>query len=512
MIVETSGGGSRFFPEIGIRFRSSDPRFVSPRWQAAMLITVLAGIGLLSSVGVILTRYGHRVAEKAAVAAGLRTTNSDLQKQLNGLQRKLADLQRDRAQARQEAQASAKQTQALRGDLGTAEAKLESFAQFAQVDDRLASLQDNIEKLGTAPIAETALKLPSPGAIMTASDEARQALQQEQARNAALTAQLQQIQSDRTSEVSQLSQYKANLEQIARDLTQFAALRGKVTIKRGRVRLQLNEIWQRLSQIRLPLPGPAIAAAGPKAQSGEVASRTSDAAPAVAKRLDTATVAAVENVLRSAGVNVGRIVGQIMSRAAPADAEGGPFVPPPRTDGAKTDGISAEKLAALEALSKTLPIAAPLAHYEIGSRFGPRVDPFNHRPAFHTGIDMDAPYSSPVYATAPGTVIYAGWLGDYGRAIEIDHGFGIVTLYGHLRRCLVAVGQTVAAQTEIGLLGTTGRSTGPHVHYEVRVDGQPQDPQKFLSLAHLLPVATAGQVTPAGQITPAVGGPAGNKH
>lgn len=509
MIAETSGGGSRFFPEIRIRFRSSDPRFFSPRWQAAMLITTLAGIGVLACVGVTLTRYGHRVAEKAAAAAGLRTTNSDLQNQLNGLWRKLADLQRDRAQAQQEAQASAEQTQTLRDELASAEAKLDSFA---QVDDQIAALRDNIAKLGTGPIAETAPKLPAPGAIMTATDEARQALQQEQARNAALNAQLQQIQSDRTAELSQLAQYKASLEQTAKDLAQFTALRGKVTIKRGRVRLQLNEIWQRLSQLRLPLPGPVIAAAGPTAQSSQVASTTPDAAPSVARTLDTTTVAAVENVLRSAGVNVGRIVGQIMSQAAPAGAEGGPFVPPPKSYGANTNGISAEKLAALEALSKTLPISAPLAHYEVGSRFGPRIDPFNHRAAFHTGIDMDAPYSSPVYATAPGTVIYAGWLGDYGQAVEIDHGFGIVTLYGHLRRCLVAVGQTVATQTEIGLLGTTGRSTGPHVHYEVRVDGQPQDPQKFLSLAHLLPVAAAGQVTRAGQVTPAVGGPARNSR
>jgi murein DD-endopeptidase MepM/ murein hydrolase activator NlpD len=90
--------------------------------------------------------------------------------------------------------------------------------------------------------------------------------------------------------------------------------------------------------------------------------------------------------------------------------------------------------------------------------------------------------------------------------VEIDHGFGIVTLYAHLRRCLAAVGQTVPAQAEIGLVGMTGRSTGPHVHYEVRVDGQPQDPEKFLSLARLLPAAaTSGLI-------PVAGGPAGNSR
>ena len=194
-----------------------------------------------------------------------------------------------------------------------------------------------------------------------------------------------------------------------------------------------------------------------------------------------------------------------MSSFGAAPAEGGPFVPPPKAGLAAAGPVAPEKLAAIEALAKTLPLSAPLAQYEIGSQFGPRIDPFNHRPSFHTGVDMDAPYSSPVYATAPGTVIYSGWLGDYGQVVEIDHGFGIVTLYAHLHRCLVSVGQTVAAQAEIGLVGTTGRSTGAHVHYEVRVDGQPQDPEKFLDLARLLPAS-------ARQLTPAAAGPAGNSR
>ncbi len=504
MVVETSGGGSRFFPEIRIRFRSSNAVAVPPRLQGALLSSVIAGTAACAYFAVSSVEYVHVAAEKEAVVAQIRTANSDLQKQLAGVQRKLADLQQDRAQAQREAEASAKQTVTLRGQLSSAEAKLESFA---QADDQMAALQGNIAKLTAAPDQDTAPPKPVLAVeAATANEEVRQALQQELARNAGLAAQLQQIQNERTAEMFQLTQYKASLEQIARELAQFGALREKLTIKRGSVRLQLNEIWRRLSQIWLPLPGPTIAAAGTKAQSGDVASTSFDAVRSGARSLDTATVAAFENVLRSAGVNVGQIVGRIMSQGSPTGAEGGPFVAPPETEGGKTDGISAEKLAAIEALSKALPIAAPLAQYDLGSRFGPRIDPFNHRAAFHTGIDMDAPYSSPVYATAPGTVIYAGWLGDYGQAIEIDHGFGIVTLYGHLRRCLVRVGQAVSGQAEIGLLGSTGRSTGPHVHYEVRVDGQPQDPQKFLSLAHLLPVATARPITPA------AGGPAGNSR
>lgn len=183
-------------------------------------------------------------------------------------------------------------------------------------------------------------------------------------------------------------------------------------------------------------------------------------------------------------------------------------MPPPKAN-APVNTFDPEKLAAIRGLAKVLPIAAPLAQYRIGSPFGPRLDPFNGKDAFHTGIDMDAPYNSPVYATAPGTVIYAGYLGEYGKTVEIDHGFGIDTLYAHLHSYFVAVGQEVAAQAEIGLVGTTGRSTGPHVHYEVRVNGQPQDPEKFIELSRLIPVAAE---EPSPQLSPAAAGSAGNSR
>jgi murein DD-endopeptidase MepM/ murein hydrolase activator NlpD len=93
---------------------------------------------------------------------------------------------------------------------------------------------------------------------------------------------------------------------------------------------------------------------------------------------------------------------------------------------------------------------------------------------------------SPVYATAAGVVTYSGYRGDYGKIVEIDHGNGIATRYAHLHRQTVSVGQRVAAHSQIGFLGSTGRATGPHVHYEVLVNGEPQDPEKFLGLARLV--------------------------
>jgi murein DD-endopeptidase MepM/ murein hydrolase activator NlpD len=98
------------------------------------------------------------------------------------------------------------------------------------------------------------------------------------------------------------------------------------------------------------------------------------------------------------------------------------------------------------------------------SLFGIRHDPFNRRAEFHTGIDMAAPYMTPVYATAGGTVAYAGRRGEYGNVVEIDLGDSITTRYANLHRYTVLVGQRIAAQTQIGFVGSTGRSSGPHLH------------------------------------------------
>ena len=161
---------------------------------------------------------------------------------------------------------------------------------------------------------------------------------------------------------------------------------------------------------------------------------------------------------------------------------GGPFIPAER--GQNPDP---EKLAALRSLAQALPLSAPMANYHETSPFGGREDPFNGRLAFHPGVDLAAPYGTPVFATAAGVVTFAGYRSDYGKIVEINHDHGIVTRYGHLARYTVLVGERVAAGTQIGYEGSTGRSTGPHVIYEVDVNGEPQDPDKFLMLARYIP-------------------------
>ncbi len=114
------------------------------------------------------------------------------------------------------------------------------------------------------------------------------------------------------------------------------------------------------------------------------------------------------------------------------------------------------------------------------SGFGVRFDPFNGRPALHQGQDFAAPLNTPIQATAPGIVSFTGVRSGYGNTVEIDHGHGFKTRFAHLNSIAVAPGQSIALGQRIGAMGTTGRSTGVHLHYEVWVDGRPQNPARFL--------------------------------
>lgn len=134
----------------------------------------------------------------------------------------------------------------------------------------------------------------------------------------------------------------------------------------------------------------------------------------------------------------------------------------------------------LEKVVNSIPLSSPLKDYSVSSGFGRRIDPIRNSLAMHTGIDLAGEYKSKVYSSAPGVVAYADTSGAYGRLIQVDHGSGIVTWYGHLDRILVREGETVKSGQLIGLQGNSGRSTGAHLHYEVRLNNQPVNPANFL--------------------------------
>ena len=145
-----------------------------------------------------------------------------------------------------------------------------------------------------------------------------------------------------------------------------------------------------------------------------------------------------------------------------------------------------------------VPSIAPVATV-VGSGFGFRVDPFNRRAALHTGLDFPAPTGTPIHAAAGGRVIEADHNGAYGLALEIDHGNGLVTRYGHTSQILVKPGDVVRRGQQVALVGNTGRSTGPHLHFEVLLGGVPQDPAKFLARGESLDAAerATAAATPA---------------
>ncbi|MFD1744119.1 M23 family metallopeptidase [Rhizobium helianthi] len=170
---------------------------------------------------------------------------------------------------------------------------------------------------------------------------------------------------------------------------------------------------------------------------------------------------------------------------AGAGGIGGPFVEPVSANSFDTSITALDQaLSRLESVRKaavSLPFANPAPGHEITSGFGNRIDPFLGRLALHAGVDFQADLGTTVKATGSGKVVNAGPSGGYGNMIEIDHGQGITTRYGHLSSILVAVGDTVSAGETIGRAGSTGRSTGPHVHYEVRRNGDAIDPMHFLN-------------------------------
>jgi murein DD-endopeptidase MepM/ murein hydrolase activator NlpD len=191
----------------------------------------------------------------------------------------------------------------------------------------------------------------------------------------------------------------------------------------------------------------------------------------------------MRNILADLGLDLTKI-----APGAPPRATGGPFVPAKGPAGASTfeRQLYRIKLARsqVERLSRTLtvvPIRKPMiGEMEMTSGFGVRNDPFLRSPAMHTGLDFRADTGDPARATAAGTVTLAGWNAGYGKMVEVDHGNGLATRYAHLSAIDVAVGQSVHIGQVVGKVGSTGRSTGPHLHYETRIDGDPVDPQKFL--------------------------------
>lgn len=197
------------------------------------------------------------------------------------------------------------------------------------------------------------------------------------------------------------------------------------------------------------------------------------------------TVAAIDDAVKAAGLRLDIGDGRT--------GTGGPLITenPAHAFEAEVNELDSalDKLDKARAIARKVPLGNPAPGQDLSSTFGSRTDPILGTPAFHAGLDFRAGIGTPVHATAAGKVVKAGWNGGYGQMVEIDHGNGLSTRYAHLSDILVAEGQSVSAGTVVGKAGSTGRSTGPHLHYEVRRRGDAVDPLTFLKAGRK--VATA---------------------
>lgn len=241
-----------------------------------------------------------------------------------------------------------------------------------------------------------------------------------------------------------------------------------------------------------PFVGPAVA--GSPARSASVGSRIAEVERTLDRfeRQQSKTLGDLATLAEADAAKAKRVLGRLGFKVAdlphpkpkPLEAVGGvggPYVPSDAIDAADRADRALARLGEIRRAAAVLPLGRPMrGETTTTSGFGNRMDPFLGVPALHTGVDFRADVGDPVRVTGPGLVISAGAQGGYGLCVDVDHGNGVVTRYGHMSRVSVAKGQRLRPGDVVGLAGSTGRSTGPHLHYETRVGGDAVDPMPWL--------------------------------
>jgi murein DD-endopeptidase MepM/ murein hydrolase activator NlpD len=262
---------------------------------------------------------------------------------------------------------------------------------------------------------------------------------------------------------------KAELDRVRAALADLTAEKDRTSARRELLGREVDELEQRLASLL-------------RTQQSLLDGLGSKRLPDLAK---------IERAIRAAGLDPAKL----LSQGDGTGGMGGPLVPLPR---ARADALSSNpataaliadmgqlerrysRLAELQQVLDHLPLVQPTPDLVISSGFGARPDPFTGQPAFHEGIDIQGRGNDPVAATAAGVVAVAGPSGPYGNMVEIDHGMGLKTRYAHLRRIDVKPGDAVARGQIVGAMGSSGRSSGTHLHYEVRYGDEALDPTNFI--------------------------------
>ena len=206
----------------------------------------------------------------------------------------------------------------------------------------------------------------------------------------------------------------------------------------------------------------------------------------------TISVKPLDKMFRAAGMDTDRVLSQVRRGYA---GQGGPLTPitfstkglAPTLDETRANRLltQMDQLNLYRIAAQKAPFAVPVkSGFRFTSGFGYRRDPKTGGRRMHAGVDFAGPVGTPLYTTADGVVVHAGWASGYGRLVKIQHEFGIETRYAHMNRLNVSVGQRVSRGQRIGDMGASGRATGPHLHYEVRVGGQPVNPMIYIKAAN----------------------------
>jgi murein DD-endopeptidase MepM/ murein hydrolase activator NlpD len=505
MIAAVTQLAKRVFAERHVIIRSHGRiRYVtlSRGGQIAALCVVLVGASAVARLTASYIVADRKMAHKQAEVEFAEFSASDLRDLVMHLQDRLATANRELEQTRGRLASATVQNMTMRSDVYAAEQRLRAL------DETQAALQaQRVDAQSKLRGAEDALNAKSSqiARINRSLDSAKSDLKLTEEQRTALAKRVNELEGEMQTAAKTSSQFKANWEAAQLKLEQLAIDRDKVVAERdgllgrvavlqqARMRADLRARADRKPDATAQAPGTADdtvsevqADSLPQVASVDPAMVTPPPAAGDAAKLIGTGSGDIWKLLSSVGVDLDRLAARF---GATRPGQGGPYI--------AAKGLKANAAAGGDALPdglkkmlKTLPLSAPLMHYQLESRFGVRHDPFNRRSAMHTGLDFSAPFKSPVFSTAPGTVIFAGSKGEFGRVVDIDHGAGIVTRYAHLHRIMVALGQHVGLHEQIGLLGSSGRSTGPHVHYEVQVNGVPQDPEKFLQAGNI--VQTSG--------------------
>ncbi|MRG73323.1 peptidoglycan DD-metalloendopeptidase family protein [Alphaproteobacteria bacterium HT1-32] len=436
---ETFDGGSeertmmmRLFPEREIILRTETRvRYLKVRpWFQKTVVLFL--IGLVSWAGFSSFQYYRHdrivLAKEDEIARGNQAYRALLDEIANS-QREIARISRELDQNDKRAQQQLASTR----------------TQAEQLEKQNISLK---EKLGSVKIE-----------LGRTERERSQVLNQREQLNSQLSALEQRLNGISNQKFS----LEDNLNSVESELRRVTSERNVARLELDRMQGQVKNLQTRLGEIHT----------SQLAMMTEFSERSSE-------KIDK-----LENLLAMTGVNVESMI----SRTDVPLGQGGPLVEIDLEKADEKQVLQASVQAfeyqmnrwdALNVVLSQLPMALPVKNGRLSSTYGKRKDPVTGRWAMHGGIDYAAYFKTPIYSTAAGKVSYAGWKSSFGKVVEIDHGFGITTRYAHMHKPLVETGETVAFGQAIGQMGSTGRSTGTHLHYEVLLDGVPQDPMRFI--------------------------------